>query len=363
MAVDRHVPPSVLKLQPYQAGKTVEQIGREIGVEVTVKLSSNENPLGSSPAALRALAAPQDYAPHLYPDAAAVALRAAIAKKLNLEPEQVICGNGSNDILEMAATLTLRPGSKAVYAQHSFVVYRLATFARGAEAIEVPAANFGHDLDAMAEACQQDGVRIVYVANPNNPTGSWHEPEAVAAFVAKIPEDVLVVLDEAYHEYVEDGPGPTLALLAKHPNLLISRTFSKIHGLAGLRIGYGLAQPGLLALLNRVRQPFNANSAAQAAAAAALADDDFIARSKDANRAGMTQLQEGLAAKGYPTIPSCGNFICFASGDGAAMFMTLLRGGVVIRNIDEYGLANWLRATVGTEENNAQLLAALPART
>lgn len=362
MAIDKHVPASALALKPYEAGKTIEQIGREAGVAVTVKLSSNENPLGASPAALRALAAPETYSPSLYPDAAAVALREAVAAKVGLQPEQVICGNGSNDILEMAATLALRPGTKAVYAQHSFVVYRLATAARGADAIEVPAKNFGHDLEAMAQACGQDGVRIVYVANPNNPTGTWHEPEAVAAFVAQVPEDVLVVLDEAYHEYVESGPGPTLELLAKHSNLLISRTFSKIHGLAGLRIGYGLAQPGLLALLNRVRQPFNANSAAQAAARAAFGDTDFIAQSQAVARDGMEQLREGIAAKGYPTIPSCGNFICFTGEDGKALFQALLQGGVIVRDIEEYGLPNWLRATIGTAEQNEQLLAALPQR-
>lgn len=360
MSIASKLAPGVMELAPYQAGKTIEAIGREIGVDVDVKLSSNENPLGASPRALAALADSAALRPALYPDAGATALREALGARLGVAAAQITCGNGSNDLLEMAATLMLRPGRKAVFAEHAFVVYRLATLARGATPLVVPARNYGHDLDAMAAASAETDVGVVYVANPNNPTGSWHEPAAIARFIAKVPADVLVVLDEAYLEYVEDGPGASLALLARHPNLLITRTFSKLYGLAGLRVGYGIAGEEITALLNRVRQPFNANSAAQLAATAALGDDAFVELTRATNEAGMLQLQEGLANRGYVTLASCANFICFACADGAAVNAALLKGGVITRQIDEYGMAGWIRATVGTEEQNERLLAALP---
>lgn len=349
-------------LVPYKAGKTVEQICADLGIEAAVKLSSNENPLGCSDAATKALADPGSYSPHLYPDAGTVALRRAIGESLGIDPDSVVCGNGSNDILELAATLALRPGRKSVYSEHAFVVYHLATHARGATPVVVPAKNFGHDLDAMAEACADPDVGVVFVANPNNPTGTWHEPDDVARFIAKVPASVLVVLDEAYHEYAEDGPGPTLGLVGRHDNLVVTRTFSKIHGLAGLRIGYGISCGETADLFNRVRQPFNANSAAQAAAVAALSDAGFVERSRQTNEDGMRQLLEGFAQLGYVTLSSQANFVAFESGDSKATFDALLRGGVIVRQIDEYGMAGWLRATVGTAGQNDLLLSALPKR-
>ena len=356
------LPPGVLDLVPYKAGKTIDQICAERGIVAAIKLSSNENPLGSSPNALRVLTNPDSYSPHLYPDAGSVDLRKAIAESLSVDPGMVVCGNGSNEVLEMAATLALRPGRKAVYSEHAFVVYHLATHARGATPIVVPAKSFGHDLDGMAQACLQPGVGIVFVANPNNPTGTWHDPEAIASFVAKVPRKVMVVLDEAYHEYVCDEPGPTLELLGKHDNLVITRTFSKIHGLAGLRLGYGITGEQLMGLFNRIRQPFNANSAAQSAGVAALSDSDFLARSRKVNDEGVPQLMEGFANLGYVTLPSYANFVSFQSGNSQETFDALLEGGVIVRQIDEYGLAGWLRATVGTPEHNERLLAALPKR-
>ena len=362
MSIVKKLASGIMDLVPYRAGKTIAQIGQEIGIDVNVKLSANENPLGTSPKALEALSSPARMMPSLYPDSGAVSLRAAISDKLGINAELITCGNGSNDMLELAATLTLRPGRKAVYSEHGFVVYRLATLARGAEPVVVPARKYGHDLDAMAEASSDPDVGVVYVANPNNPTGTWHEPDRIARFVAKIPEDVLVVLDEAYLEYVEQMPGENLKLVELHDNLLITRTFSKIHGLAGLRIGYGIAGAELSSLLNRVRQPFNANASAQLAAAAALSDDSFVERSIKANEDGLLQLQAGLANLGYVTIPTHANFICFVCDDGSEVFKALLQGGVITRQIDEYGLPNWIRTTIGTHEQNRQLLDALPAR-
>ena len=354
--------PGVLDLVPYKAGKTIEQICQEKGIDATIKLSSNENPLGTSPKAMATLSAPKDYSPHLYPDAGAVDLRGAIGESLGIDPSMVVCGNGSNEVLEMAATLALRPGRKAVYSQHAFIVYHLATYARGATPVVVPASNFGHDLGLMAEACQDEGVGAVFVANPNNPTGSWHGFEVIKHFVEQVPRRVLVVLDEAYHEYVDKGAGETLGLLEKHDNLVITRTFSKIHGLAGLRLGYGIAGETIMALFNRVRQPFNANSAGQLAAIASLRDLEFLKLSRKTNEEGKKQLMEGFAALGYPTMFSQANFVPFYSGDSQKTNDTLLEGGVITRQIDEYGLEGWLRATVGTKEQNETLLKALPKR-
>ena len=356
------LPASVFDIVPYKAGKTIDQVCTELELSDLTKMSSNENPLGTSPQVLAALANLDDLNLHLYPDANTVDLRQAIGTYLGVMPDAIVCGNGSNEILEIAATLTLRPGRKAVYSEHAFIVYHLATHARGAKPIVVPALNFGHDLDAMAKACQDPDVGIVFIANPNNPTGTWHPPEAIANFVRQVPPQVLIILDEAYHEYVTDGPGETLSLLAKHPNLMITRTFSKIHGLAGLRIGYGIASEELLGLFNRVRQPFNASTVAQIAARAALLDNKFIALSRRTNADGMMQLMAGLANQGYVTLPSQANFIAFNAGDAQGVFDALLRGGVIVRQLEEYGLPGWLRATIGSMQQNNKLLKALPAR-
>lgn len=354
------IPSSVFDIVPYKAGKTITQTCGELGVTDTLKLSSNENPLGTGKKAMDALSTPAHYSPHLYPDAAAVDLRMNIGNNLGVDAATITCGNGSNDILEMVATLTLRPGRKAVYSEHGFVVYRLATMARGAASVVVPAKQFGHDLGAMAQASREDGVGVVFVANPNNPTGTWHSPEAIHEFLGKVPTHVIAVLDEAYLEYAEEGGGASLTWREEFPNLVITRTFSKLHGLAGLRIGYGIAGPELTGLLNRVRQPFNANTAAQAAASVALGDTEFIQLSRDTNATGMLQLQQGLANLGYPTLPSQGNFIAFNSQDADRTFSTLLKAGLIVRQIAEYGMGNWLRTTVGTAKHNERVLQALP---
>ncbi len=357
--VDRVVP-TLADLQPYAAGKTIAQICRERGIAAAIKLSSNENPLGCGAAALAALADPAALGLHQYPDAAAVQLREKIAAGLDVPAANIVCGNGSNDLLELCATLALRPGSKAVMSQHAFIVYRLVALSRGADLEEVPALKFGHDLEAMAQVCMEPNVGVVFVANPNNPTGSWHEPESIRRFIESVPPRVLVVLDEAYHEYADTTCGDAPSWALQTPNLVVTRTFSKIHGLAGLRIGYAIAGDELCSLLNRIRQPFNANAAAQAAAAAALDDAEHVAISRKSNAAGMIKLAEGLANLGYPTMPSQANFISFACKDPQSTFDTLLNAGIIVRMIAEYGLSGWLRATVGTEQQNEQLLAALP---
>lgn len=350
--------PEVLQLQPYQAGKTVAQMCGPDVVDPR-KLSSNENPLGASNKALVALSDPANYTPHLYPDASAVELRGDIGKHLAINPDLITCGNGSNEVLEMLATLLLRPGKKAVFSEHGFIVYKLATLARGATAIEVPAQNFGHDLDAMATACKQDEVAIVFVANPNNPTGTWHEPARIYQFLQQVPPHVLAVLDEAYLEYAEDGRGASLDWIEEFENLVVTRTFSKIYGLAGLRIGYGIANPEITGLCNRIRQPFNANMAAQAAARAALLDQEFVALAQATNAAGLLQLQAGFAKLNMVTLPSQANFIAFNPRDPDTTYQALLDAGIVVRQIAEYGLPGWLRTTIGTASDNDRLLAAL----
>jgi histidinol-phosphate aminotransferase len=273
--------------------------------------------------------------------------------------EHVVLGNGSNDILELATQAFLRPGDEAVYAQHAFAVYPLATQARGGIGIAVPARELAHDLPAMRAAVTAR-TRVLFVANPNNPTGTWIEPAALRGFIASLPSDVLVVLDEAYNEYLRpEQRSDSAAWLSEHGNLLISRTFSKAYGLAGLRIGYGLTDPLVAAMLNRVRQPFNVNSVAQAAAIAALADTEYVAESARLNRAGLEQLAGGLDAMGVAYVPSHANFLLLHVGDAAVVYESLLRQGVIVRPVANYGLPEHLRVTVGLPEENARFLEAL----
>ena len=272
---------------------------------------------------------------------------------------QIVLGNGSNDILELVSLAFLEPGDEAVYSQHAFAVYPLATQARGAHGNEVPAREFGHDLGAMRSAITAR-TRVVFVANPNNPTGTWLPPEDVRAFVASIPRDVIVVLDEAYHEYLEPADrADSVAWIAKHPNLIVSRTFSKAYGLAALRVGYGVMDATVADLLNRVRQPFNVNALAQAAALAALADDRYVEESRVLNRAGLAQLRAGLDALGVPSVRSHANFVLAHVGDAGRINVSLLRQGVIVRPVANYGLPQWLRVTVGLPAENERFLAAL----
>ena len=354
--------PGVQKLSPYVPGKPVDELARELKLDPAgiVKLASNENPLGPSPKALAAIQAELSELTR-YPDGNGFVLKQRLAQRYSVGVHQVTLGNGSNDILELAAGAFLGPDREAVYAQHAFAVYPLATQAAGARGIEVPAKNFGHDLDAMLAAITP-ATRVIFIANPNNPTGTFVPGPELEAFLARVPAEVLVVLDEAYTEYLAPAQRyDAIAWLERFPNLLISRTFSKAYGLAGLRVGYGLGSPEVIDLLNRVRQPFNVTSVGLAAAAAALFDDDFLRRSFEMNLAGMAQLTEGFTRLGLDWIPSAGNFVTFKVGDGAKVNAGLLRQGVIVRPIGAYGMPEWLRVSIGLESENARFLEALPA--
>ncbi|WP_263145533.1 histidinol-phosphate transaminase [Pseudomonas sp. RIT-PI-AD] len=353
--------PGVQKLSPYVPGKPVDELARELDLDPAhiVKLASNENPLGPSPKALEAIRAELD-ALTRYPDGNGFDLKARLAERCRVTAEQVTLGNGSNDILDLVARAYLAPGSNAVFSQHAFAVYPIATQAAGAEGRAVPARHWGHDLDAMLAALD-DATRVVFLANPNNPTGTWFGPQALADFLTQVPERVLVVLDEAYIEYAEGDELPDgLDYLAAHPNLLVSRTFSKAFGLAGLRVGYALSSPTIAEVLNRVRQPFNVNSLALAAACAALDDSEYLARSRRMNDAGMLQWEAGLRALGLDWIPSRGNFLAVDVGrEAAPVYQALLREGVIVRPVGGYGMPRHLRISIGLPEENARCLEAL----
>jgi len=360
MSIASLAPDYIRSIMPYQPGKPISELAREMGIEEAniVKLASNENPLGMSAQARDAVhAAVADLG--RYPDGGAFALKAALCRRFGVKPEQLVVGNGSNDILELVTLAFLAPGLSAVYSRHAFAVYPLATNARGAHGIEVAARNFGHDLDAMAAAVTPQ-TRVVFIANPNNPTGTFVSGAALEAFLGQIPGHVLVVLDEAYTEYlVPEQRYDSIGWLERFPNLLVSRTFSKAYGLAGLRVGYAVAHPDVADLMNRVRQPFNVSSIALAAAEAALGDEEFIARSAELNRRGMAQLTEAFAAMGLEWIPSAGNFVTFKVGDAIGVNQSLLRQGVIVRPIAAYGMPHWLRVSIGLPEENARFIEAL----
>lgn len=348
----------VRAISPYLPGKPITELAREMGipVEKIVKLASNENPLGMSPKAKAALEKAVGTLER-YPDD--FDLKKALADHTGLGTERIVLGNGSNDVLDLIARVFLAPGRSAVFAQHAFAVYPLATLSTGGELIVVPAKDFGHDLDAMRAAIRPD-TRIVWIANPNNPTGTFLPYPELKAFLQKVPSDVVVVLDEAYNEYLPPAERvETVGWLAEFPNLVITRTFSKIYGLAGLRIGYALASAEIADLMNRVRQPFNCNNLALAAAVAALDDHEFIARSYELNRRGMEQIIAGIKRHGLSHIPAHGNFVTFKVPDAAGVNQRLLKQGVIVRPIGGYGMPDWLRVTIGTEAENARFLEAL----
>src|SRR5882672_10237792 len=353
-------PSYIRAIAPYQPGKPISELAREMGLDEKkiVKLASNENPLGISP---KAKAAIKKGLAQLgrYPDGNAFELKAALSRRHGVPQECIVVGNGSNDLLEMAAGAFLAPGRAAVYSQHAFAVYPLATQARGATGIVVPAKNYGHDLAAMLAAITPE-TRVVFIANPNNPTGTFVPGGELGNFLANVRRDVAVVVDEAYSEYLPpDLRYDSVALLRKYPNFIVTRTFSKVYGLAGLRVGYGLMHPDVADLLNRVRQPFNVNSLALAAAAAALEDRKFVAKSYKMNRAGMERLQRGLKALGLETIPSFGNFLTFRVSRAKTVYEKLLRLGVIVRPLAGYDLPDHLRVTVGTPKENDKFLKAL----
>ncbi|MCW5576937.1 MAG: histidinol-phosphate transaminase [Burkholderiales bacterium] len=360
MSVCDLAPGYIRAIAPYQPGKPTAELARELGLEESgiVKLASNENPLGVSPKALAAMRSLLDGLAR-YPDGNGFELKQALSRRCGIEQSQIVLGNGSNDVLELAARAFLAPGLSAVYSQHAFAVYPLAVQAAGAQGIEVPAKDYGHDLDAMAAAVRPD-TRIVFVANPNNPTGTFVSGTGLEKFVAKLPRDVLVVLDEAYTEYLRpDFRYDSIGWLKKYPNLAVTRTFSKVYGLAGLRVGYALASPGVADLMNRVRQPFNVNSLSLAAAAAALDDEAFIRDSYELNCRGMDQIVAGLGRLGLKHIPSYGNFVTFAVPQAGEVFRKLLRLGVIVRPIAAYGMPGHLRVSIGLESENARFLDAL----
>ena len=351
--------PGVPALHPYVPGKPVSELERELGIRDSIKLASNENPLGISPRVQEVLRGQiGDLA--RYPDGGGFALRQRLAALHGVAAQTITLGNGSNDVLDLVARAFLYPGVEAVFSQYAFAVYPISTQAVGATARVAPARNFGHDLAAMA-ALVNEQTRVVFIANPNNPTGTWLGASELRDFIAALPDWVLVVVDEAYVEYVQEPDYPdTSRWLGDFPNLIVTRTFSKAYGLAGLRVGYGLANPQVADLLNRVRQPFNVNSLALAAAEAALDDPEHLRRSVELNQAGLAQLEAGLRTLGVDYIPSVGNFITLDLGRPAApVDQALLREGCIVRPLANYGMPNHLRVTVGLAAENQRFLSAL----
>lgn len=353
--------PGVRALQPYQPGKPIDEVARELGLapEQIVKLASNENPLGPSTKALDAARAALDEM-CLYPDGNGFNLKQALASRLTVQPEQITLGNGSNDVLELLIRAFADTSAEVVFSQYAFAVYPISTQAVGAKGVSVPARGWGHDLDAMAEAITAR-TRLVFVANPNNPTGTALDRAALEAFLDKVPSDVIVVLDEAYCEYFEGDEFPDgVEMLSNYPNLVVTRTFSKAWGLAALRVGYAVSSPDIADVLNRVRQPFNVDTVALAAATAVLDDEDYLQRSREVNRDGLKQLADGFESLGLEYIPSSGNFIAVDVGDRAGdVFQGLLERGVIVRPVAGYGMPRHLRVSVGLAAQNARCLTAL----
>ncbi|HJU70240.1 MAG TPA: histidinol-phosphate transaminase [Paucimonas sp.] len=357
-------PDYVRAIAPYQGGKPIAEVAREFGLDEAkiVKLASNENPLGMPDSARQAmLEAVADIG--RYPDANGFELKQAITAKYGVPQEWITLGNGSNDILELAAHAFVQPGQSVIYSQYSFAVYALATQAVGGRAIVVPAKNYGHDLAAIANSITAD-TRLIFIANPNNPTGTFLPAADIEAFLKVVPRDIVVVLDEAYNEYLApELQYESTAWVREYPNLLVSRTMSKAYGLAGLRVGFGIAQPAITDLLNRIRQPFNVNSLAQAAAIAALNDSAFLQKSAQLNAEGYRQLTQAFDAMDLEYVPSYGNFVLVKVGNddgaGARLNLALLKQGVIVRPVGNYGLPQWLRISIGLPEENAIFIEAL----
>lgn len=349
------VKPSVLDQPVYEPGRPIEDVAREHGLDpaAVLKLASNENPLGGSPLALAAAAKALESV-HLYPDGGAVHLRQDLADAFGLTPEHFILGNGSNEIMELLGHALIRPGDEVVFGAQAFIVYRLITLLFEGVPVAVPMPDGRHQLEAMRAAITP-ATRLVFIPSPNNPTGTVVDSKELIAFIEALPPHVVFCFDEAYAEYLDDPPD-LRPLIAAGRKVICTRTFSKIYGLAGLRIGYGYADPELIALLQRVRQPFHINSIALAAARAALADRDFVRRSKAVNTDGMRQLADGVRALGLPVVAEAGNFVLIEVADAAAAFLYLQSRGVIVRPLAPYGLPNQLRITVGTAEQNQRLL-------
>ena len=352
--------PALAQLPVYQPGRPIEEVARELGLPAAdiIKLASNENPLGPSP---RALAAIREAAAqvHLYPDGSAFLLKQRLADRLGVQPANLIVGNGSNEIIEFLGHALLQPGTEVVVSQYCFAVYPIVTHLFGAQLVTVPARGLGHDLDAMLRVISPR-TAVVFVANPNNPTGTLVTAEALRRFIDAVPEHVLVALDEAYVEFLAEPPDflPLVRSGAKR-NLILMRTFSKIHGLAGLRVGYGIGHPDFIAALEKVRQPFNVNLIAQAGALAALDDLAHVEATRQNNFAGLKLFAEALPALGLEYVPSAANFLLVRVGDGQRVFTAMQRLGVIVRPLGGYQLPEWIRITVGTPSENARCLDAL----
>mgnify|MGYP000331681073 FL=1 len=347
----------VTKLHPYIPGKPIEELERELGIRDIVKLASNENPLGPSNKVVAAIAQ-QTKELTRYPDGNGFALKSALATKYNVDASQITLGNGSNDVLELVARAFVSPDQEVLFSQYAFAVYPIVTQAIGAKAVIAPARDYGHDLNAMT-ALITDKTKLIFIANPNNPTGTYIESNELERFISQVPETTIVVLDEAYVEY-GDGDFNSLDWLSHYSNLVVTRTFSKAYGLAGLRVGYAMSHPEIADLLNRIRQPFNVNNFALAAATVALTDEQYIVDTKKVNDAGMAQLIAGFESLRLNYIPSKGNFIAVdVERDSNEVFELLLKQGVIVRPIANYGMKQHIRVSIGLESENERLLTAL----
>jgi len=349
----------VRALRPYEPGKPIDELERELGVSNIIKLASNENPLGASKLAIAALQ--EELAElNLYPDGNAFELKQALSRELGVSPAQLTIGNGSSDILDFVLRAFVTPEHEVMFAEHAFAMYPILTKIIGAKPVQVKAQNWGHDLRAMASSIT-DATRVVFIANPNNPTGTWLSESELREFMQALPGHVLVVLDEAYFEYVDEADYPNgITMTADYPNLVVTRTFSKVYGLAGLRVGYGVSTPEMADYLNRVRPPFNANQLALVAAKYALNDKEHLQKSIELNQRGMKQLVSVFDEMGLEYIPSVGNFISAKMPkSGKVVFEALLREGVIVRPVDNYGMPDFLRITIGTEGENDKFVSAL----
>lgn len=356
MDMQKYVPEWVLQLTPYQPGKPIEELEREYGVHDSIKIASNENPLGPSPKAVAAItAALPDL--HRYPDGDAFYLKKRLSEKLGIDRSRLIIGNGSNELIEMIVRTFLRVGESMVAGTHAFAIYHLCVQAAGGRTITVPHKGFKFDLEAMAQAIQPD-TRIVFLDNPNNPTGTIYTRNEWETFLRRVSPDVLIVVDEAYFEFVDDPEYPNSLAYQRADRLLMTlRTFSKICGLAGVRCGYGISSPEVIDALNRIRQPFNVNSLALVGTLAALDDDDHIRRTKENNREGMAYLRRELDRLALEYAPSWGNFLLVNVGAGT--YQQLLPEGVIIRPMEGYGFPGYARVSVGTPEENKRFIAAM----
>jgi histidinol-phosphate aminotransferase len=350
--------PQLRDLAVYEPGKPIEETAREFGIDPTeiVKLASNENPLGASPKAIQAMRAAMENA-HLYPDGSGFHLCNAIAAKLGLQPENVILGNGSNEIIEFLGHAFLNPGDDVITCQYAFIIYKLLATAFGVHAIETPSPDYQQNLDATLEAITPK-TRLIFIPNPNNPTGTLIFQSAIDDFMSQVPDSILVIFDEAYFEFLDDPP-ETLRYVREHRNVVVLRTFSKIHGLAGLRIGYAVAPSEIIEVLHKTRQPFNVNSIALAGALAALDDEAHLRETKRVVDEGRAYLQEQFAEMRIRFVPAVANFLMINVGDGGAVFEELLKRKIIVRPLKGYGLPDWVRISVGTMEENRKLIAAL----